>query len=147
MVISTLRNNYTGQLWMTSFRILLVIKEDLLKGVTCEPRPKQTQVRAFQAENMEVGMSLEGWRERKASVAEMSYGMGKRDKTGVQQESGHVLWTINKDSGSRFICDGKQLADFNCHYWQGSNRIWCTLWVENLLFSRRVGKFCVSGEQ
>lgn len=46
---------------MTSFRrILVVIKEDLLKGVTCEQRPKQTQVRAFQAENMEVGMSLEG---------------------------------------------------------------------------------------
>jgi len=46
---------------MTSFkRLIVVIKEDLLKGVTCEPRPKQTQVRPFQAENMEVGMSLEG---------------------------------------------------------------------------------------
>lgn len=33
MVISTLRNNYTGQLWMTSFkRLIVVIKEDLLKG-------------------------------------------------------------------------------------------------------------------
>ena len=70
---------------MTSFkRLIVVIKEDLLKGVTCEPRPKQTQVRPFQAENMEVGMSLEGWRERKASVAKMSYGMGRRDKTGWQ---------------------------------------------------------------
>lgn len=46
---------------MTSFRrLLVVIKEDLLKGVTCELRPKQTQVRAFQAENKKLGMSLEG---------------------------------------------------------------------------------------
>ena len=58
---------------MTSFRrLLVVIEEDLLKGVTCEPRPKQTQVRAFQAENKKLGMSLEGWRERKASVARLS---------------------------------------------------------------------------